>query len=80
MAFGREDLRKECACGVYEELSSGYVRDRVREGKMVSSAFTVWQGEDAERRGGFVVNFKRQRKHWPRRSVKMKTKTSFALD
>ena len=80
MASGREDLWRGCASGVYEDLSSGYVRDRVKEGKMVSSAFTVWQGEGTERRGWFVVDFKSHRKHWPQRSVKMENITGFALN
>ena len=79
MAFGVQDLMKGCANGLYEELYE-YVRDRVREGNMVSSAFTVWQREGAERKGRFVVNLKRQRKHWPRGSVKMETITGFALN
>lgn len=52
--------------------------DRVTEGKMVSSDFTVWQGEEQARKGRFVVNFCRQSKHWPRGSVKMETMTAFA--
>ena len=80
MVFGVQDLRKGCACGVHEEFSSGYVRDRVSEGNMVSSAFTVWQGEGAERKGRFVVNLKRQSKHWPRGSVKIETIKGVTLD
>ena len=65
---------------MYEELSLGYVKAPVGEGKMVSLAFTVWQGEGLDRKGRFVVNFKRQSKHWPRGSVKMETITAFAVD
>jgi hypothetical protein len=45
----------------------------VRKGMMVSSAFTVWQGEGIDRKGRFVVNFSRQSQHWPKGSIKMET-------
>lgn len=54
--------------------------DKVKEGEMVSSAFTVWQGDGEARKGRLVVNFCRQSKHWPRGSVKMEKMTAFALE
>ena len=41
-AFAREDLKRGCEEGVYEWVCCDEVRDLVRGGKMVSSAFTVW--------------------------------------
>jgi hypothetical protein len=64
LEFGREDLRAGCATGIYEEVSTEEVREVVRTGRIVSSAFTVWQGEGAERKGRFVINFAQQCRHW----------------
>jgi hypothetical protein len=50
----------------------------VRTGRMVSSAFTVWQGEGSERKGSFVINFERQSRHWQKGSVKMEMLPGFA--
>jgi hypothetical protein len=49
-------------------------------GRMLSSAFTVWQGEGAERKGRFVIDFARQSRHWQKGSVKMETLPGFAQD
>jgi hypothetical protein len=78
--LGREDLRAGCATGIHEKVSTEEVREVVRTGRMVSSAFTVWQGEEAERKGRFVINFARQSRHWQKGSVKMETLPGFALD
>jgi hypothetical protein len=80
LEFGREDLLAGCATGIYEEVSTEEVREVVRTGRMVSSAFTVWQEEGAERKGRFVINFARQSRHWQKRSVKMEALPGFALD
>ena len=45
---------------------------------MVSSAFTVWQEEEDDRLGRFLIIFKRQSRHWPKGSIKMKTLQSFS--
>jgi hypothetical protein len=50
----------------------------VRTGRMVSSAFTVWQREGPERKGSFVINFERQSGHWQKESVKMEMLPGFA--
>jgi hypothetical protein len=47
--------------GIYEDVAAEEVRENVRTGRMVSSAFVVWQGERKERKGRFVINFARQR-------------------
>lgn len=78
--FAREDLRSGCQSGVYEEISPLEAREIARSGKMISSAFVVWQGEGEDRKGRFVVNLKQQSQHWPKGSVKMETIPSFALD
>jgi hypothetical protein len=80
LEFGREDLRAGCASGIYEEVGAEELREAVRMGRMVSSAFAVWQGEGAERKGRFVINFSRQSWHWPKESVKMETLPGFALN
>ena len=79
-AFARNDLREGLRRGVYERVSGLYVREQVARGRMVSSAFTTWQGDGADRRGRFVINLHRQSKHWPYRGVKMETMSSFSVE
>lgn len=62
-AFARKDLSEGCAQGTYEEISPQKAWEISREGKMVSSAFVVWQGDGEERKGRFFVNFHLQSKH-----------------
>jgi hypothetical protein len=80
LEFGKEDLRIGCDSGIYEELSAEEVRAVVETGRMVSSAFTTWQGEGVERSGRLVISFARQSKHWPKGSVKTETLPGFALN
>jgi hypothetical protein len=80
LEFGREDLRAGCASGIYEKIGVEEVREAVSMGRMVSSAFVVWQGEATERKGRFVINFSRQSRHWPKGSVRMETLPGFALN
>ena len=40
---------------------------------MISSALTDWKGEGKDRKGRFVINLKRQSKHWLKVSVNMET-------
>jgi hypothetical protein len=80
LGFGRDDLRAGCASGIYEEVVAEEVREVVRTGRMVSSAFVVWKEEGVERKRRFVINFSRQSQHWPKGSVKMETFPSFALN
>jgi hypothetical protein len=80
LVFGREDLRAGCASGIYEEIGVEEVREAVSMGRMVSSAFVVWQGEGVGRKGRFVLNFSQQSRHWPKGSVKMETLPGFALN
>jgi hypothetical protein len=80
LEFGREDLRAGCASGIYEEIGVEEVREAVSMGRMVSSAFVVWQREGTERKGRFVINFSRQSRHWPKGSVRTETLPGFALN
>lgn len=52
----------------------------LRDGKMICSAFVVWQGNDGKRKGRFVMNFSRQSKDWAKGSVKMETLRGFVLE
>jgi hypothetical protein len=79
MEFGWEDLRAGCATGIFEEICAEEVTEIVQAGQMVSSAFTVWQGDGLERKGRFVINFARQSRHWPKGSVKLETLPAFSL-
>lgn len=56
-----------------EEVGKDEVERLMAAGRMVSSAFVVWQGDGEDRKGRFVVNLARQSKHWPKGSVKMET-------
>ena len=76
--FGRDDLERGCKEGLYERVGYEEAVEAAQGGRIVSSAFTVWQGEGDDRRGGFVINFKRQSRHWPKGSIKMETLQSFA--
>jgi hypothetical protein len=80
LEFGRCDLGAGCASGIYEEVGLEEVREAVCLGRMVSSAFVVWQGEGAERKGRFAIHFSLQSRHWPKGSVKMETLPGFALN
>lgn len=76
--FALEDLERRCHEEFYKEVRSDEAHALARAGMMISPAFKVWEGHGRERRGRFVVHFKRQRKHWPKGSVKMETLQSFA--
>jgi hypothetical protein len=52
LEFGREDLHAGCASGIYEEIGVEEVREAVSMGRMVSSAFVVWQGKVRSGRDG----------------------------
>lgn len=78
-AFARKDLMDGCKNGIYEEVNRKEVEDALREGAVISSAFTVWQEKGAERKGRLVINFSRQSKHWPKGSMRMESMTEFAM-
>ena len=77
LEFGRKDLEAGCASGVYEEVAAWEAEDLVRRGYLISSAFTVWQGDPGARKGRFVVNLSRQSKFWAKGSVKMERLEEF---
>ena len=78
LEFGRKDLESGCKSGVYEEVSQEEAEDLVRRGYLISSAFTVWQGDRDSRKGRFVVNFSRQSKFWGKGSVRMERLEEFS--
>lgn len=78
-SFATSYLRDGCRDGVYEEIPSAEAWLLVGEGKMLSSAFVVWQGNGKERKGRFVVNFHQQSQHRPKGSTIMDTIPSFAV-
>lgn len=77
-AFARADPVEGLKDGTYEEVGRDHELEQVRRGRLVSSAFVVWRGDD--RKGRFVVNLAKQSKHWPNGSIKMETLPSFALE
>ena len=78
--FAREDMEMGCRNGIYEGISHREVQEKKVEGKMVPSAFVVWQGEGEEKKGRFVINFHKQSQHWSRGSVPLETLPSFVLE
>jgi hypothetical protein len=79
LEFGKEYLAASCVAGIYEEVGLEEVREVIKTGRMVSSAFIVWQGDGTDRKGRFVINFARQSQHLPKGTVKMETLPAFAL-
>ena len=53
--FATEDLVRGCREGVYEKLGFEEAVALARGGRMISSAFKVWQGEGEDRQGRFVI-------------------------
>ena len=80
LAFGRADLKAGCLAGVYRKLTPEQRTDLLRAGYLISSAFTLWQGESEDRKGRFVNNFSRQSKFWSKGSVKMERMEEFASE
>ena len=80
LAFGREDLKVGCGMGVYEKMTPEGREDLIRRGFLVSSAFTLWQGEGEDRKGRFVNNFLRQSKFWTKGSVNVEKMEEFAAE
>lgn len=78
-AFASEYLEQGLLDGIYEEVSKEFALEQVSLGRLISSAFVVWQGEGKDRKERFVVNWLVQRKHWWKGSIKMETLPSFAL-
>lgn len=54
----------ELGAGIFEEVGISESQRTLGEGEIVYSSFVVWQGEGAERKGRFVINFSHQSKHW----------------
>lgn len=79
-SFASADLAKGLQEGIYEGVSSGLIQEQLKQGKLVSSSFVVWQGEGQDRKGRFVINLHHQSKHWERGSIRMETLPSFSLE
>lgn len=62
---------------MYEEVTKTYAVEKMKEGKSISSVFTVWQGEGTELKGRLVVNLHRQNQHWEKGHIKMEKISSF---
>lgn len=78
LEFGRQDLEAGCLSGVYQKVSAEESEELVRKGYLISSAFTIWQGDPGSRKGRFVLNFSRQSKFWGKGSVRMERLEEFA--
>jgi Reverse transcriptase (RNA-dependent DNA polymerase) len=80
LEFGVEDLRAGCEEGMYEEIHGEDMNVLQAKGRMISSAFVVWQDVVDGRKGRFVVNLSKQSKHWKQGRVKMETLPQYAMD
>lgn len=80
LKFGREDLKKGFRKRLYKKIGVEEEMEVLSSGKMVSSAFLVWQVHGVERKGRFVINFKRQRNYWTKGTVKVEKLPGFRLD
>lgn len=78
--FGLADIEAGLRAGVSQEITKDYALQKVKEGLLVSSSFTVWQGDGEDLKGWFILNFDIRRKHWPKGSFKMETVPSFAVE
>lgn len=79
-AFGIKGLADGVTNEVYLKVSEHFAREQMDAGKMISSAFKVWQGEGREPKGRFVLHSHTEIKHWPRRSIKMETVSSIVTE
>lgn len=55
IVFGVTDLQAGCKVGVDQRVNLVEVQVLVKKGYLISSAFTLWQGEEEERKGCFFV-------------------------
>lgn len=63
-----------------EKLEDCAAEELIRRGNIVSSAFTLWQGEGDEKKGRFVVNFSIHGKFLKKGSFKTERMEAFASD
>lgn len=78
IAFGSAVLKAGCKVGVYEKMDKDIMRERIRQGYLLSSAFNAWQWEDEDGKGRFVVNLSRQGKFLPEGSCRMDRMVEFS--
>lgn len=71
IAFGVEDLKAGCSAGVDQKLREWESELLVKKSYLVSSEFTLWKCESAERKESFVVNFSMQSNFWEKEFMKM---------
>jgi hypothetical protein len=60
LEFGKADLSSAFTSAIYEEISREQAEAMVADGKMILSAFTVWQGDGLELKGIILANLSRQ--------------------
>ena len=63
-SFASRKIAQGLAKRTIEEISEPSARKCARDGLLVSSSFVTWTGEGEEKRGRFVINLHRQRKHF----------------
>ena len=59
--------------GTYQEVGAAYAKGQMTHGALIYGSFVTWQREKTR----FIINSKEQSTHWDKRSVKMKTLSSY---
>lgn len=80
LGFARADLEEGFRKGIYELVSDEEKARALEDGYLISSAFTLWQGEGDERKNGFGVNFSKQSKFWDHKPLRMESAAGFATE
>lgn len=58
-AHGLADIESSLNSGVYEEVSVDYAIQKMNDGLIISSSFTVWNG-DEDAKESFALNFHKE--------------------
>lgn len=79
IAFGEADLAKglQVENGFYRKMTESDLTRVRSQGKLISSAFTVWQEKDGIEEGRFVICLNRQSKFFRKRPTRMEGAVNF---
>lgn len=77
--FDEQKINQGLKDRTIEQVTESYALECACRGMMVSSCFTTWTGEDADKKGRFVINLKLQSGFFRPRSTPMEKLPSFSL-
>lgn len=78
--FAHADLSAGCMTGIYQEIKREHAARAKKKGAIISSAFTVWTGEEERRKGRLVINLSKQSRRWKHGGVRMEMIAEFAMN